>query len=210
MKNIPKFLMSFVASVSFLHAEVQPANIVLDDTTLIYNVPAGKTLIIENLIWSIESGYTRQIVSIKANGSNDFFYLRFDDTNPDTWAPVRPMRLTSGGELRILNSGGADWRNVLIMGLLVDNEDLYAANIDTKMENAREVGDTMVADLKYSSPRPRITTVQSADENFTFTKDATAKLEGTSSKSADLVSVDKNGGNAQFMRVAVNHRSSQE
>lgn len=184
-------------------------NIVLNDTTTGYSVPAGKTLIIENLIWPIEADYTTQTVYLRTSGSADFFYLRFDAEKPDSWAPVRPMRLVGGGQVRILKSGTADWRNVLIMGLLVDNEDLYAANIDTKMKNAREVGNALVADVKYSSPRPRITKVQSGDENMTFTKDETATVTTTSSKKGDVVSVKKNGKDTQFVRVAAVARSKE-
>ena len=209
MNTIFKSLLATVGSFTLLQAEVQPMNIVLDDTTTGYNVPAGKTLIIENLIWSIESGYTSQTVYFRTSGSADFFYLSFNAEKPDTWAPVRPMRLIGGGQVRILKTSAADWRNVLIMGLLVDNEDLYAATIDTKMKNAREVGNALVADVKYSSPRPRITKVQSGDENMTFTKDETAAVAATSSKKDDVVSVKKNGKDTQFVRVAAVARSKE-
>ncbi|YCM42857.1 hypothetical protein V2O64_16230 [Verrucomicrobiaceae bacterium 227] len=209
MNIIPKALLTILGSLSLLQAEVQPVNLVLDDTTTAYNVPLGKTLIIENLVWALESDYTSQTLYMKVSGSSDSFYLKFNTENPDSWAPVRPMRLVGGGQVRILKTEAADWRNVLIMGLLVDDEDLYAANIDTKLKNPREVGNTLVADVKYSSPRPRITKVQSGDENMTFTRDETATVAATSSKKADLVSVKKNGKDTQFVRVAAVARSKE-
>ncbi len=119
------------------------------------------------------------------------------------------MRVAGGGQVRILKTQTADWRNVLIMGLLVDDEDLYAANIDTQMKNVREAGNRLVADLQYSSPRPRITKVQSGDENMSFTKDGTAEVTTTTSKTNDVVSVAKNGKDTQFIRVATVARSKE-
>lgn len=173
-------------------------NIVLNDAVTSYSVPAGKTLIMENLIWALESDATAQTINIvpsPVTAGTGSFLLKFGSESPDIWTPPRPLRLVGGPGARVsilFSAVGADWRNVMIMGLLVDNEDLYAAKIDTKMKNAHGTGDRLVADVKYSSPRPRITTVQSSKEEMAFAKDQTAKVKGTTSKTIDTVSVKTN------------------
>jgi len=214
MPILTKLLLSTGLCIPFLHAEVQPVNIVLNDAVTSYSVPAGKTLIMENFIWALESGTNAQTIIISPSpnpAATGSFQLRFGAESPDIWTPPRPLRLVGGPGARvsILKTDFADWRNVLIMGLLVDNEDLYAANIDLKMKNAREIGDRLAADVKYSSPRPRITKVQSSKEEMAFLKDQTAKVKGTTSKTVDTVSVKTNEADTKFIRVAANARSQE-
>lgn len=202
------------ALVASLQAEVTPVNIVLHDSNTSYSVPSGKTLIIEHFIWALEGDATAQTVNVrpanKPGGVGDFL-LKFSTEEPDSWTPPRPIRLVggSGASVSIIKSDFADWRNVMISGLLVDNEDLYAANIKSKLINPRTEGGKLMADVKYDSPRPRITTVESSDDLTGFSKDATASVSPTNSKTVDVAAVNEEGSDKKFVRVVAKARSKE-
>ena len=112
-------------SAQFVLAPVESVNITLHDGAPSYVVPSGKVLFIEQFIWALESSTTHQRVVVNAEnrpaGMGDLA-LKFDSTQPDTWAPVRPIRVVGDGTsgVHILSNGAADWRDVVVFGYLQD------------------------------------------------------------------------------------------
>jgi hypothetical protein len=137
--------------------------------------------------------------------------LKFDTENPDSWTPPRPIRLVggSGATVSIVKTEFADWRNVMISGLLADNEDLYAANIDAELSNPRVEGGKLLADVKYASPRPRIAKVESSETLEDFEADATGRVEPTSAKTVDVAEVAADAPEKKFIRVAAKARAKE-
>ncbi|MEN8254989.1 MAG: hypothetical protein ABFR33_05915 [Verrucomicrobiota bacterium] len=151
-----------------VYAEVVPVNILLYDDNSSYSIPAGKTLIIEHFIWALEADSTHQNVSIKpANhpvGMGSFL-LKFSVTAPDSWTPSRPIKIVggSGATISIL-SGAADWRDVMIVGMLVDQADLYAAAIHNELESPQLAGGNFQFDVVLASPRPVVVQTEYTDD----------------------------------------------
>jgi hypothetical protein len=203
MKKILTSLL-ILFSLQSLPAVVQTFNQVLHDSSNSYTVPAGKVLIIEHFIWALEGDSTHQVISIRPNndpaGVGDFL-LKFSTDTPDSYTPPRPIRLAAGGIVMILyNPSGADWRDVLVIGLLVDEEDQYAANIDTQLRDVQVDGERLLAQATFASPRPRVVRVESSTQLSGFDKDPEAAVEETLDPKLAVVSVPKNPDKT-FMRV---------
>jgi hypothetical protein len=66
-----------------------------------------------------------------------------------------------------------------------------------------------MADVKYDSPRPRITTVKSSDDLTGFAKDATASVSPINSKTVDVAAVKAEGSDKKFVRVVAKARSTE-
>ena len=152
-----------------LRAEVDPVNIVLHDSNTTYSVPAGKVLIIEHFIWALEADSTHQSVAItpaNAPVGVGSFQLKFTALAPDSWTYSRPIRVAggSGADVHILKDDLVDWRDVMIVGLLVDYADLYAAAIDSNIESLMLAGDDLHLQIALASPRPAIVRTQRASE----------------------------------------------
>lgn len=98
-------------------------NIVLYDNQGTFTVPDGKVLVIEHMIWALESNYTYQRVMIDLDAAlTGSFQLKFESTNPDSMSFARPFRIRGGGTagVRIFASSATDWRDVAIFGYLRD------------------------------------------------------------------------------------------
>lgn len=202
-------LISSIATAALLSttsalATVQPVNIVLHDGNLSYSIPTGKVLQIEHLIWALESDSTHQVISIKPvndpTGVGDF-QLKFTTDAPDSYTPTRPIRVVggSGAQVSIINNGLADWRDVMIVGLLIDPEDLYA-DISTELLDPRMEDGRLVADLQYASPRPRVVSIESSPDLLAYTEDPTAVLSETTSPSLSIASISASH-DQRFMRA---------
>ena len=194
-KNILQLTMALLATLVPVKAEVTPVNIVLDDDNNSYQIPAGKVLLIEHFIWALESNSTHQLVLIKppnAPPSVGDFQLRFPDA-PQMWTPPRPIRVIGGSGAMIFIGGGddspIDWRNVMVVGLLVDPEDLYAKAIPSDLSNPRVEQGRLLADVKFASPRPRVTKVLSTEDLQGLEKDTAGQVTETESPSEAIVSV---------------------
>ncbi len=195
-KNILQLTIALLASFITVKAEVTPVNIVLHDDNNSYQIPAGKVLLIEHFIWALESNSTHQVVSIKP--SNDLasvgsFLLKFTTEAPDMWTPPRPIRVIggSGAQVSIIgdDDSAVDWRNVMVVGLLVDPEDLYAKAIPSDLSNPRVEQGRLLADVKFASPRPRVTKVLSTEDLQGLEKDTAGQVVETESPSKAIVSV---------------------
>jgi len=205
MKALTGILSVLLFSVSLAQAEITPVNIVLHDGNTRYSVPAGKVLIIEHFIWALESDSTSQTISInpasRPSGVGSIL-LRFPSDAPDSYAPPRPIRLVGGpgASVSILFSGGANWRDVMVVGLLVDPEDLYAKMIPTDLKDSRIVGGRLMAEAKFASARPRRTKVLSSTNLEMLSEDSGGTVNQTLDPSKAMVSV-ATEGSRKFMAV---------
>ena len=109
------------------------------------------------------------------------------------WTPPRPIRVIggSGAQVSIIgdDDSAADWRNVMVVGLLVDPEDLYAKAIPSDLSNPRVEQGRLLADVKFASPRPRVTKVLSTEDLQGLEKDTAGQVVETESPSKAIVSV---------------------
>jgi len=212
MKRFAPLALLTVASLGFAYADVQPVNIVLHDGSTSYAIPNGKVLIIEHFFWALESDSTSQTIQVRPaafpNGVGAFL-LKFTDA-PDSFTPPRPMRVVGGGgaNVSILKGGAADWRDVMIMGLLVDPEDLYAVNLKPEYDNHRIEGGRYVVDAKFNSPRPRVTKVESSSDLQAFTADPSAEVQETTSPATATTSVVANS-DRKFQKVVATTRETE-
>lgn len=115
----------FAGSTTAQAGVADTVNIVLNDTTGQYVVPDGKVLVVEHLVWALESDHTHQRVSIKPyndpTGTGDF-QLKFSTTAPDMHSFDRPLRIKGDGfsGISIYKNSQVDWRDVCIFGFLRD------------------------------------------------------------------------------------------
>lgn len=100
-------------------------NIVLHDGNNSYIVPDGKVLVLEHIVWALESSSTHQTVTIKPAGvpaGVGSFQLKFSTTQPDMHTFERPLRIVGDGAagVSILNNSQVDWRDCALIGFLRD------------------------------------------------------------------------------------------
>jgi len=120
--------------------------------------------------------------------------------------PTVPMRIVGGGGASVGAGGGQGADSPLvIMGLLVDPEDLYAATIPTTLDNPKIEQGHLVADVLFSSPRPRIVAVATSEDLSTFDTDATADLVESESPSIAAVTVPADSS-SKFITVTATSR----
>jgi hypothetical protein len=191
---------------ALVKAEVEAVNIKLDDDSLSYVVPTDKVLLIEHLIWGLDSDATLQRVTLGISYASH--QLKYDLNALDIYSFQRPFRLVGGNSVSILKTPAADWRNVAVVGLLVDQQDLYAAKLDTNLENVRVAGGKFQADARFASPRPRIVKVEKSADLENNETDPTAEVAETTSPANAVVSVDANE-QKKFMKVTATTREAE-
>ena len=205
--KIPSLLsFSFVAALLVIpaRADVTAVNINLDDTNPSYTVPAGKVLLLEHLLWRLESESTNQTISIRFPGAANVHIQSFSSEEPDMTSYARPLRLSAGVTVLSLINVNVDWRDVTLVGLLVDPEDLYAAKIPVDLDGSLNVGGTAVAAVaKFSSPRPRAVKVVSSTDLEDFTEEEAATVTETADPSIAMVSAPVSGARSFVSLEAV-------
>jgi hypothetical protein len=118
------------------------------------------------------------------------------------WSPVQPIRVVGGGgaEVRISHYNGTDWHDLIIVGLLVDPEDLFAG-ISSELDKSRVEGGHLVAAARFASPRPRRVTVKSSTDLPTgFAVDPEGRVTETTDPKVATVSVPADSDKA-FMQL---------
>ena len=125
-----KIAIALLAFTSLARADVEAVNVILrTEAQTRYTVPAGKILIIESVIWALDPDSTlERLVISPANRPPGFGDLQINnpDENDNIFAPIRPIRLIGGGNASI--SINPLWNDLMISGLLVDQEDLSACD----------------------------------------------------------------------------------
>ena len=139
------------------------------------------------------------------------FQLKFPNKE-DSYTPHRPIRLIggNGASVSILHiEGVTSWRNVMIVGLLVDPEDLYAAKVPSRLDNPTSSGSMFFADLNVASPRPtRIQIEGTSDLRKTIPIPPTAVSRTTNPKQ-HKVRLNKNQQEQGFIRAKVTTRETE-
>ena len=191
-------------------AEVVPFNVFLasssGSTPSSYTIPAGKVYIIEGVVLAHNAGTpteTQIRVSIDADNitAGSFLTIKISDTyalGSFVWMP-QPFRLKAGETLEVPQN--ATYFICRYFGLLIDEADLYAQEIPVELQSVGTQGGQLLAGAKYGSPRPRITTIESAVDVSDFTEDTTGvEVAGVTRDEAE-VSVEQSGDAVKFMRV---------
>ena len=206
--KIPSLLaFSFASALLVIpaRADVTAVNINLDDTNPSYTVPAGKVLLLEHLLWRLEPDNSSQRISFRFPGAGNVHQQIFSSEEPDITSYARPLRLSAGVSVSTLkNSAGADWRDVTLIGLLVDPEDLYAAKIPFDLDGSlNSEGTAVAAAAKFSSPRPRAVKVVSSTNLEDFTEEEAATVTETADPSIAMVSAPVSGARSFVSLEAV-------
>ena len=148
-----------------------------------YTVPAGKVLLIEHVsaFYGNSSGgtFNKVVLSIASTTENNPLATTTSQWSFNTADPYqiinldRPLRLTAGDKLNIFDTFTGAAKEVEIQGLLIDQADLYAANLDLELEGVSVANQKLTATVRLASARPallRSTTspdLQSWVENLT-------------------------------------------
>ena len=195
-------------------AAVEPYSVVVSDTTS-YEVPPGKVFIIHAVSARQPAMGTPPTVTyfrflkISDNTSAFFsFHVKASDSFADSVyvALSAPVHLKAGDRLVIPIL--APYLEVWHFGLLIDEADLYAANIPTSLENPALVGNQFTADAKFASPRPRITKIETSTDlvNNGFLENPTAAEAPGITRDTSVVSIDTAGADKELVRVTAKAR----
>lgn len=144
-----------------------------------YTVPAGKTLLIENVsAWYATNSPTTPRIVIEiglidqgfATTTMPFGFVV--ESKFESLSLKRPLRVPAGQWVRCANSTLA-YNEIRIQGLLVDNADLYAANLDVETKAVGLQEGRFVAEATVASPRPAIVKTKTSTDLVTFEDNAT-------------------------------------
>lgn len=145
-----------------------------------YTVPAGKTLLIEHMtaFYANNSPATPRIM-IEINllvqnggiGNMPFGFRVADKYEAVSLKP--PLRVESGRDVRVHNNSSLCYNNIRVQGLLVDNNDLYAQNLDLELTPVGIEDGRFVAEATLNSPRPALIKTETSVDLEAFEANAT-------------------------------------
>lgn len=187
-------IISFLISPVF--AEVEPASIILQANSNTfaarYDVPPGKVFIIE----AVRNQQPAEPVTARISyrnthptvaGAFGFSFQVNNESNPSGFAFLeRPLRIPAGGALLIPSGVGV----VSYFGLLVDTQDLFAANLDVELKNLRIEGSRLMAEAEVNSPRPHRLTVETSEDLAEFDADSTVTITPTDNPKVSTIEMD--------------------
>ena len=178
-----------------------------------YTVPQGKVLLVEHCSASFADNNppTPRIVLETGgmpvqNGANAI--MRFGFRVADRFDAVHlspPLKLAAGGTLTIYSAGDAGYNNVRLLGLLVDEADLYAANVDLELEAIGIQRGTFLARATVDSPRPVTLRSETSTPLGDWEPNATEKIQATEKRSEYLISTDADA-DQKFLRAKATTR----
>lgn len=197
------------------YGSAQPVNLVIStysgsSVPNQYTVPSGKILVITAISHSV-SGSPPTKTNIQLSIKYDNVSLTFTEavtikesfSNGEWVLLSNHIRLKAGD--RIFPNAGNQYR---VMGILIDEADLYAANLPVELDNTRVVANKLMADAKVKSARPHKITVQSSPDMTDFDQDPTSTVVSTGTTGISVVSVDKGSTGKKFIRVSAQTRST--
>ena len=207
MKNILKLLV--IASTSLTCFGAESVNIVVANppnsfAQATYTVPTGKVLMIDAMSARGQGPFNTTMTVLRINVSYTNSTLTSDENIPVRNGPTNAawffledkLRLKAGDSISPPNN--AEYR---IMGVLLDEEDLFVANLDVELDNAKVEGEKLVAEATVLSPRPHRLVVASSEDLVTFKEDPTALVQSTAETGKSIVSVDTEDLDKKFVRV---------
>jgi hypothetical protein len=217
MKKYYLLILSFLATTPCFGGAQRVNLMVSEDGTssspVIYTVPNGKVLIIDALSLNNTTGIgmpASSQISLIVNYDNSSLVALETITVSDTYVDARWIFLTqkihlkAGDGFRSPLPGGSI--SARIMGTLIDEADLFAANLPVELLNPRLSGSKLMADAKVASPRPHKITVQSSPDLTGFVEDGSSEVTATTTTGTSVVSVDKGSTGKKFIRVTASTR----
>lgn len=205
-------LLSTLATLS--HGAVIATNVILRATTFptnVFDVPLGKVFILEHVGFNNNWSAARQIVL--ANTVFDAMGATANDitvsypTNFNTLS--RPLKLT-GNSMRIRcadRNAAAQW--VVLYGLLVDREDLYAG-IPSAIEGfAKEDPGPASGKIRLPTPRPSLVNVHQSTNLVNWVQATGAVVASSSGPAVKNFAVSPPSGDPKrFFRAAARARQT--
>lgn len=181
MTMIRAFLPSCIAGILLalatpVRAEITPVILRLNETAPSYAVPTNKVLLIEHG-YTGEASTALNIVLLLQNGTNVVTGVRVESWYRQVTTLNPSMKIPSGWTMIATNFGNIDGEGdpdpsidnaVTLMGLLVDQQDLYAG-IPHEIDQFRDAGGTGLVRLDITSPRPRSIRVEKSSDLSTWT-----------------------------------------
>lgn len=160
-----------------------------------YTVPAGKVFIIENAYSGNRYG-TNTSFALIGNSLTNVIYI-------DNWykriTPIQPpLKLPEGWVVNLFDPGE---QFLLLFGLLVDPEDLYAG-IPSRFESVARSGPDIRSGLGLSHGRQPVIRMEQSDDLAAWTEVAAA-LVGRTTSATDFVITTPRGDPADFLRANV-------
>lgn len=156
-------LISGLVFTSTLVAEaaVRVVTVVFGTGTPNYVVPAGKVLLIEHVSAFYSGSFTKVVLTIASVAENDTatFTIPWSFSSSDPFQTIhleRPLRAAAGSVVDIFETADGAAQDVRIQGLLVDESDLYAANLGIETKAVALADERLEATVKLSSARPAI------------------------------------------------------
>lgn len=208
-----KFIIAglFMLGTLGAQAEVVPFNVFLSSTNYpshpdFYTIPADKIYIIEGVFLDAEgtppaSAECRVYWQADTQLGGAYMTITLADTWNGSgfyWLP-KPFRLKATERLHLPNNSG--YYSCGYYGLMIDEADLYAQTIPSELQSVETAGGQLLANVKYGSSRPRITTIESAVDINGFLTDATGVEVAGLNRDESTVAVDQNGDAMKFLRV---------
>jgi hypothetical protein len=122
-----------------------------------YIVPTGKVLLIEHVIAYLQNS-SSVVVTIAApaeNKPNQTVTAGWQfSASGQTVTLARPLRASAGSAINAVPNYVPNPGTIYIQGLLVDQADLYAANLDMKVDGVALAGNRLIEEVQLSSARP--------------------------------------------------------
>lgn len=115
----------------------------------------------------------------------------------DTWHLLsNNIRLKAGDRIQPANE--VQYR---IIGVLVDEEDLFVAKLDVELGKLKVENEKFVTEATVLSARPHKLIVESSEDLITFEEDPTALVESTDESGKSIISVATEDLDKKFVRV---------
>lgn len=157
----------FLTRLTFTaEAVVRAVTLTFVPTTADYVVPIGKVLLIEHISAfygnSFGGTFNKVVITIASKGENDVNSITtipwsFTTSDPNQSIHLdRPLRAAAGSSVNIFDSLSGAAKDVRIQGLLVDEVDLYAANLGIDVQDVDLAAMRLTANVKVSTSRPVI------------------------------------------------------
>ncbi|MDQ6913739.1 MAG: hypothetical protein M3119_06860 [Verrucomicrobiota bacterium] len=208
-----KLLAGFVASAVFVltptlvRASAKVVILAFAAATPDYVVPAGKVLLIEEISPYYSGSFTKVVVTIAAVGEN----LQGTVTVPYSFSTsnanqliqlTRPLRAAAGSLVNILDTDSGTAQIVRIQGLLIDQADLYAANLGIDLKAVGVANETLTATVELATSRPAILSSTTSLNLQNWVENLTQIVYQHTSQVYDVSTAIEGGDAKKFLRVS--------
>jgi hypothetical protein len=201
-----------IATASVAHGEVRVVVLSFGPSTPNYVVPAGKVLLIEHIsaYYGNSTGGTfdKVIITIAASaenltGTTTTVPWSFSTSNPNQSIHLeRPLRAAAGSSVNILDTATGAAKFVDLQGLLLDQVDLYAANLGIELQGVSVADQRLTAEVKLATSRPAVVISTVSNDLRTWITNLTQIVSPKEAATFDVSTSIGPRETRKFMRVA--------